>query len=108
MIKIKEPENSSGVDKGLVAMFLKMTPEERLWANDNAVRAILELRNAYQQQKRNRSLSLRTIQADVKFILVGGLAAVVQGALNNTIDVDIVHNQSSANIDRLFTFLKSK
>ena len=36
----------AGVDKGLVAMFLKMSPEERLRSNDNAVRAILELRNA--------------------------------------------------------------
>lgn len=42
-------KNSSGVDKGLVAMFLKMSPEERLRANDNAVRGILELRNAYQR-----------------------------------------------------------
>ena len=47
-LKIK---NSSGVDKGLVAMFLKMSPEERLRANDNAVRGILELRNAYQWKK---------------------------------------------------------
>jgi hypothetical protein len=30
----------------LVAMFLRMSQEERLRANDNAVRAILELRNA--------------------------------------------------------------
>jgi hypothetical protein len=60
MTKIKETNNSSGVDKGLVAMFLKMTPEERLRANDNAVRAILELRNAYQQQKLNKSRSKRT------------------------------------------------
>lgn len=44
-------QDSSGVDKGLVAMFLKMSPEERLMSNDNAVRTILELRNAYQQQK---------------------------------------------------------
>jgi hypothetical protein len=52
-----EIKNSSDVDKGLVAMFLRMSPEERLKANDNAVRAILELRNAYQQQKNagNRS-----------------------------------------------------
>ena len=42
------------VDKGLVAMFLRMSPEERLRANDNAVRTILELRNAYQQRKNNR------------------------------------------------------
>jgi hypothetical protein len=59
MIKINEPENPSGVDKGLVTMFLKMTPEERLKANDNAVRAILELRNAYQKQKLNKSRSKR-------------------------------------------------
>ena len=49
-----ENRNSSGVDKGLVAMFLNMSPEERLQANDNAVHAILKLRNAYQQQKNNR------------------------------------------------------
>lgn len=39
------------VDKGLVAMFLRLSPEERLRANDNAIRTILELRNAYQKQK---------------------------------------------------------
>ena len=49
----KEPklENPHNVDRGLVTMFLKMTPEERLQANDNAVRAILELRHGYRQRK---------------------------------------------------------
>ena len=47
------------------------------------------------------------IKADVKFILVGGLAAVVQGAPVTTIDVDIVHERSSENIAKLFAFLKS-
>ncbi|MFC1821978.1 hypothetical protein ACFL9T_04670 [Thermodesulfobacteriota bacterium] len=52
---IKETtENSKGVDKGLVAMFLKMSPEERLQANDNAVRTILELREAYKEQRNDR------------------------------------------------------
>jgi len=51
--KIKT-QNSSGVDKGLVAMFIKMSPEQRLKANDNAIRAILELRNAYQRQKNSK------------------------------------------------------
>lgn len=46
----KAPDNSI-VDKGLVFMFLKMSPEERLESNDHAVRAILELRNAYKRQK---------------------------------------------------------
>jgi hypothetical protein len=35
----------------LVAMFLRMSPEERLQANDNACRTILELRDAYRRQK---------------------------------------------------------
>lgn len=51
MVELKENDDNSVVDKGLVAMFLKMTPEERLKSNDNAVRTILELRNAYQRQK---------------------------------------------------------
>ena len=54
MAKKTATKNCSGVDKGLVAMFLKMSPEERLRSNDNAARTILELKNAYQQQKTNR------------------------------------------------------
>jgi len=47
------------------------------------------------------------VKADIEFILVGGLAAVVQGAPVTTMDVDIVHKQSSGNISKLFRFLKS-
>lgn len=47
-LKIK---NTEEVDEGLVAMFLKMTPEERLIANDNALRAIMEMRNAFRRKK---------------------------------------------------------
>jgi len=46
MIKNLSKRESSKVDKGLVAMFIKMSIEERLKANDNAMRTILELRNA--------------------------------------------------------------
>jgi hypothetical protein len=46
-------DRQSGVDRGLVAMFLRMSPEERLQANDNAFRTILELRDAYRRQKAN-------------------------------------------------------
>ena len=52
-------KNNSSVDEGLVAMFLKMSPEERLKSNDNAVRAILELRNAYKYKKNVGSGSKR-------------------------------------------------
>jgi hypothetical protein len=47
------------------------------------------------------------LDAGVKFILVGGLAAVVQGAPVTTIDVDILHERSAENIAKLLTFLKS-
>jgi hypothetical protein len=45
--------------------------------------------------------------AGVDFILVDGLAAVVQGAPFTTMDADIVHDQSSENIAKLLAFLKS-
>ena len=55
----KEADKPHGVDKGLVAMFLKMSPEERLMANDNAVRTILELRHAYRQRRTDERRSGR-------------------------------------------------
>ncbi len=47
------------------------------------------------------------LEASIDFILVGGLAAVVQGAPVTTMDVDIVHNRSPENIAKLIAFLKS-
>jgi hypothetical protein len=47
------------------------------------------------------------VKADVNFILVGGLAAVVQGAPVTTMDVDIVHERSPENIAKLLAFLDS-
>jgi len=44
-------DDQSGVDEGLVVMFLRMSAEERLLASDNAFRTILELRDAYRRQK---------------------------------------------------------
>jgi hypothetical protein len=54
--------------------------------------------------------SLTTLVAElaasrIEFILVGGLAAVAQGAPVTTHDVDIVPRRSSANIDLLHQFL---
>ena len=46
-------------------------------------------------------------RAGVTFILVGGLAAVVQGAPITTMDVDIVPDRSSENITKLLAFLKT-
>jgi predicted nucleotidyltransferase len=41
----------------------------------------------------------------VEFILVGGLAAAVNGAPVNTFDIDVVHSREAANIARLLPVL---
>ena len=47
------------------------------------------------------------VEANIKFILVGGLAAVAQGVPIATLDVDIVYEQSPENISKILDFLKS-
>ena len=46
-------------------------------------------------------------EAGVEFIVVGGMAAVIQGAPITTFDLDIVHRQTDENIKKLIKFLKS-
>lgn len=41
----------SGVDKSLVTVFLKMTPEERVHANDTAAQVVVEMRHACREQQ---------------------------------------------------------
>jgi hypothetical protein len=45
------PNQRIRVDRGLIRLFLEMSPEQRLATNDNAIRAIEELRDAYQKTK---------------------------------------------------------
>ena len=49
---MNDKNHQSGVDQGLIAMFLKMSVEERLLANDDAVRTIQELRDAFRERKK--------------------------------------------------------
>ena len=51
MLQETKVTDKSDVDEGLITMFLRMSPEERLRANDDAFRTIMELRDAYRQQK---------------------------------------------------------
>lgn len=46
-------------------------------------------------------------EAGVEFIVVGGLAAVIQGAPITTFDMYIVHRRTDKNIKKLMEFLKS-
>jgi len=48
-------------------------------------------------------LALRS--AGVEFVIVGGVAAVLDGAPINTFDLDVVHSRSEANITRLLAVL---
>ena len=45
--------------------------------------------------------------AGIDFVLVGGLAAVAQGAPVTTYDVDIVHDRAAGNVATLVAFLGS-
>ena len=46
-------------------------------------------------------------RSEVDFILVGGLAAAVDGVVSSTLDVDIVHSRDAANVARLLPVLES-
>jgi hypothetical protein len=51
------------------------------------------------------TLLARLAASGADFVLVGGLAAVAQGAPLTTLDVDVVHRRAADNVDRLLTFL---
>jgi hypothetical protein len=53
------------------------------------------------------TLLARLAASGTDFLLVGGLAAVAQGAPLTTIDVDVVHRRDADNVERLLAFLAS-
>jgi hypothetical protein len=53
------------------------------------------------------TLLARLAASGVDFLLVGGLAAVAQGAPMATVDVDVVHRRDPDNVERLLPFLAS-
>lgn len=56
----------------------------------------------------NLRATLRALhEGRVEFILVGGLAAVLQGAPVHTFDVDVVYSQESENITRMLAVLEA-
>jgi hypothetical protein len=51
------------------------------------------------------TLLARLAASGADFVLVGGLAAVAQGAPLSTVDVDVVHRRDPDNVARLLPFL---
>lgn len=45
------------------------------------------------------------VEREVEFIVVGGLAAVLQGVPVNTLDIDVVYRRTPENIERLLSSL---
>lgn len=55
----------------------------------------------------NLAAALRDLcRSEIQFIVVGGLAAVLNGAPLQTYDLDLVYSPEPANIDRLLHFLR--
>lgn len=52
-----------------------------------------------------RAILTALAEAQVDFIVVGGVAAVLQGVPVHTLDLDIVHSRADENLDRLATVL---
>lgn len=48
-----------------------------------------------------RALLVTLVEAEVEFILVGGLAAIAHGSARLTQDVDVVYRRTEENIERL-------
>jgi hypothetical protein len=48
----------------------------------------------------------RLIKAEIDFILIGGMAAILHGSARVTFDTDIVYDRNKANLERLVNFLK--
>lgn len=52
-----------------------------------------------------KGLLIDLLDSGVEFILVGGLAAAIQGVPATTFDVDVVHNRTPENVARILQFL---
>ena len=53
-----------------------------------------------------RALLQELTAANVEFVVIGGVSAVLQGVPTTTFDLDIVHSREGANRRRLFVVLQ--
>src|ERR1700689_863921 len=58
------------------------------------------------QQNRILSIFEKLVRHQAEFLVVGGVAAVLQGAPVSTFDVDIVHSTSPENVARILSALE--
>lgn len=99
-----EAAKQYGVDLTLNLRSLAMTPTERVQAMDDALEFMEELqRGAATPNHMNRlgTAVKALVDAGVNFVIIGGFAAVVQGATFLTRDLDICYERSPENLKRL-------
>jgi hypothetical protein len=56
---------------------------------------------------RNLGILQTLVDHEVEFLIVGGVAAVLQGAPINTFDLDVVHSTDPANVSRVLAALEA-
>lgn len=100
------------VDHTLIDEMLRLSPADRLRQNDHAAAlatrvqaAFLGRGRALAEARALTSILDALLEHQVDFVLVGTLAAVVQGAPVTTHDVDIVPARTPANLDRVMAAL---
>ncbi len=104
-----EAAREYGVDLTLNLRSLAMTPAERVQAMADAVGFMEELQHgtANSSPLNNLGRAIKALaDADVNFVIIGGFAAVAQGATYLTRDLDICYERSPENMKRLATALQ--
>jgi hypothetical protein len=90
------------VDVTQIARFLRMSPTERL-RHHEGWRHLLQ--RASNMPNFLETIVLRLVQAQVEFVIVGGVSAVLQGASIVTRDLDLCYRRTPANLTRLVAAL---
>lgn len=92
-----------GTDLTLIQWALEVTPGQRL----RTAQSIVDLVAAGPSKNDDEFLALLRAVADrgVEFVVVGSLAAILQGVPISIVDVAVVYQADSANLDRLLTAL---
>ncbi|HEX8243401.1 MAG TPA: hypothetical protein VF541_07900 [Longimicrobium sp.] len=94
-----------GLDLSLLTSALERSPEDRLISAAENAGCVRALRG--ESQRTNLLGMLHTLARDeVRFILVGGLAASAHGSAYLTTDLDICYDTEAKNVARLFGVLE--
>src|SRR5713101_412824 len=90
------------VDYTQISKYLAMTPTQRLRHHEGWRAVLLK---ATPMANFLEDMVTRLAQAEVEFVMVGGVSAVLQGAPITTRDLDVCYRRTPANVSRLVSAL---